>query len=123
MSANEYDSIFVGFPFHLFDWEKQMKIMRQCIELLYKTPESLLFGHHLAHIEPDVCQSGFERILSRKSCMGRMKPHGSVCERSSANKWTLNGSAGRSWMIHRNRRLSRGIGQGRKRMKFTITRD
>ena len=48
----KFDIVFAAAIFHLFDWDKQMKIARQCVKLLCKKPRSSPRGHHLGHIEP-----------------------------------------------------------------------
>ena len=38
----KFDIVFAALIFHLFNWDNQMKIARQCVKLLCKQPRSLL---------------------------------------------------------------------------------
>ena len=56
----KFDIIFAASVFHLFDWEKQMRVARQCVRFLREKPGSLVLGHHLGHIEPGRYPLGFD---------------------------------------------------------------
>lgn len=49
----EFDIIFAGSFFHLFDWTQQVEIAKKCVGFLKDKPGSMIFGHMLGHIEPD----------------------------------------------------------------------
>lgn len=51
--TGNFNIIFAGSFFFLFNWSEQLKIAKKCTQLLKQEPGSLIFGHMLGHIEPD----------------------------------------------------------------------
>ena len=120
----KFDVIFAASVFHIFDWEKQMKIARQCVKLLRRKPGSLLLGHHLGHIEPGHYPSGLnldeEAYGQNESSWQRMWD---LVGQDTDSKWKCESTMEDLANPAAFRRDGGWGDEGRKLMTFTVVRE